>query len=69
MKLDQDNARASSCAVGISFYRSRDRQTLSTSLAQIFDELGNGLILRGTPVDLDKDDRSPRLSEGRRMIF
>ena len=63
-KLDQDDARASSCAVGISFYRSRDRQTLSTSLAQIFDELGNGLILRGTPVDLDKDDRSPRLSEG-----
>ena len=63
-KLDQDSARASSCAVGISFYRSRDRLTLSTSLAQIFDELGNGLILRGTPVDIDKDDRSPRLSEG-----
>ena len=63
-KLDQDNSRASSCAVGISFYRSRDRLTLSTSLAQIFDELGNGLILRGTPVDIDKDDRSPRLSEG-----
>lgn len=61
-KLDQDVARASSCAVGISFYRSRDRQTLSTSLAQIFDELGNGLILRGTPVDIDKDDRVPRLS-------
>ena len=61
-KLDQDNARASACAVGISFYRSRDRQTLNTSLAQIFDELGNGLILRGTPVDIDKDDRVPRLS-------
>ena len=63
-KLDQDNSRASSCAVGISFYRSRDRQTLSTSLAQIFDELGNGLILRGTPVDIDKEDRVPRLAEG-----
>ena len=34
-KLDKDNARASSCAVGISFYRSRDRLTLSTSLAQL----------------------------------
>ena len=61
-KLVQDNARASSCAVGISFYRSRDRQILRTSLAQIFDELGNGLILRGTPVEIDKDDRVPRLS-------
>jgi len=61
-KLDQDSARASSCAVGLSFYQSRDRQTLRTSLAQIFDELGNGLILRGTPVEIDKHDRVPRLS-------
>ena len=30
--------------------------------AQIFDELGNGLILRGTPVDVDKEDRVPRLT-------
>ena len=61
-KLEQDSARATSCAVGISFYRSRDRQTLRTSLAQIFDELGNGLILRGTPIEIDKNDRVPRLS-------
>lgn len=61
-KLEQDPSKPPSCAVGISFYRSRDRQTLSTSLAQIFDELGNGLILRGTPVEIDKDDRIPKLS-------
>lgn len=61
-KLEQETSRATSCAVGIAFYRSRDRQTLRTSLAQIFDELGNGLILRGTPVDIDKEDRVPRLS-------
>ena len=61
-KLEQDSARVTSCAVGISFYQSRDRQTLRTSLAQIFDELGNGLILRGTPVEIDKKDRVPHLS-------
>jgi len=61
-KLAQDASKPSSCAVGIAFYRSRDYQTLNTSLAQIFDELGNGLILRGTPVDINKDDRIPRLS-------
>jgi argonaute-like protein implicated in RNA metabolism and viral defense len=61
-KLEQDSTRASTCAVGISFYRSRDRQTLNTSLAQIFDELGNGIILRGTPVEFDRADRVPRLS-------
>lgn len=61
-KLQPDDRRPSSCAVGIAFYRSRDRQVLNTSLAQIFDELGNGLILRGTPVDMARDDRTPHLS-------
>lgn len=61
-KLPQDNSRPSSCAVGIAFYRSKDYQSLNTSLAQIFDELGNGLILRGTPVDVGKEDRVPRLT-------
>lgn len=61
-KLLTDDKRPSSCAVGIAFYRSRDRQVLNTSLAQIFDELGNGLILRGTPVDMSRDDRIPHLS-------
>jgi hypothetical protein len=34
---------------------------MNTSIAQIFDELGNGVILRGTPVDLDKHDQKPHL--------
>jgi len=61
-KLEQNASKATSCAVGISFYRSRDRQSLNTSLAQIFDELGNGLILRGTPIEINKNDRTPRLT-------
>jgi hypothetical protein len=50
-----------SCFVGISFYRSRDKKVLNTSLAQLFDELGNSVILRGTPVDINKNDRQPHL--------
>lgn len=61
-KLLSDDDRPSSCAVGIAFYRSRDRQVLNTSLAQIFDELGNGLILRGTPIDMNRDDRVPHIN-------
>jgi len=61
-KLPVDAGRPTSCAVGIAFYRSRDYQSLNTSLAQIFDELGNGLILRGTPIEIGKDDRVPHLS-------
>jgi len=60
-KLATDHGKPTTCAVGIAFYRSRDRSILDTSLAQIFDELGNGLILRGTPVTVDKDDRVPKL--------
>lgn len=54
--------RPSVCFVGIGFYRSRDKKILHTSLAQIFDELGNGVILRGTPVEISKDDRRPHLT-------
>lgn len=61
-KLPTNINRPSICFVGIGFYRSRDRGVLNTSLAQIFDELGNGVILRGTPVDIDKNDRQPHLT-------
>lgn len=61
-RLITNTNRPSVCFVGIGFYRSRDKKILNTSLAQIFDELGNGVILRGTPVDMDKDDRRPHLS-------
>jgi argonaute-like protein implicated in RNA metabolism and viral defense len=62
-KLITNVNRPSVCFVGIGFYRSRDRRTLRTSLAQIFDELGNGVILRGTPIQIPKDDRIPHLTE------
>jgi len=62
-RLKKAEGNSLSCALGIAFYRSRDKKTLNTSLAQVFDELGNGLILRGTPVYLEKEDRVPRLSE------
>jgi len=62
-RLEKAEGNSLSCALGIAFYRSRDKKILNTSLAQVFDELGNGLILRGTPVHLEKGDRIPRLSE------
>ncbi len=62
-KLVTSLNRPQVCFVGISFYKSRDGKVLNTSLAQIFDELGQNVILRGTPVDLDKSDRRPYLKE------
>ncbi len=62
-RLEQNPNRPSVCYVGIGFFRSRDKKSVQTSLAQVFDELGNGVILRGTPAELDKDDRRPYLNE------
>lgn len=62
-KLAVSPNRLPTCFVGIGFYRSRDKKVLHTSLAQMFDELGNSVILRGTPVKEDKDDRRPHLTE------
>jgi hypothetical protein len=61
-KLEVDENRPKVCYIGIGFYRSRDKKTIQTSLAQIFNENGKGVILRGTPVVEDKDDRKPHLT-------
>jgi len=61
-KLEVDENKPKVCFVGIGFYRSRDKKTIQTSLAQIFNENGKGVILRGTPVTEGKDDRKPHLS-------
>ncbi|WP_298238260.1 hypothetical protein [uncultured Algibacter sp.] len=51
------------CFAGISFYRSRDKKTIQTSVTQIFNENGKGVILRGSPIEQDKNDREPHLSK------
>ena len=61
-KLDIDENKPKVCFVGIGFYRSRDKATIQTSLAQIFNENGKGVILRGNPVEQDKFDKKPHLS-------
>lgn len=61
--------RPAVCYVGIGFYRSRDKKVLHTSLAQVFNELGNSVILRGTPVDIDKDDRRPHLKSDQASLL
>lgn len=61
-RLVEDTAKLRSCYIGIGFYKSRDGETVSSSLAQVFDEFGHGIILRGTPVSIDKQNRHPYLT-------
>ena len=60
-RLVRDSRLLRTSYVGISFYRSRDGEKLFTSTAQMFDERGEGLILRGGRVVQSKDDRVPHL--------
>jgi hypothetical protein len=50
------------CYVGISFYQSLDEEHVMTSMAHVFSERGEGLIVRGGRVELSKKDRIPHLS-------
>jgi hypothetical protein len=58
---------SSDCFIGVSFYRSLDAKSMQTSVAQVFNERGEGVILRGgdaEPISKDpKEDRQPHLSE------
>jgi len=51
------------CFIGVSFYRSIEGDRLLTSVAQVFNERGEGVIVKGAQAELDKDDRQPHLSE------
>jgi hypothetical protein len=64
-RLVEDPEKQETCYVGIGFYKSRDEEYLRTAMAQIFDEMGQNVILRGNPIlpDEDKDDRRPYLNE------
>jgi hypothetical protein len=51
------------CYVGISFYRTHDETQVMTSMAQVFNARGDGVIVRGGPARVERDDRQPHLSE------
>ncbi len=51
------------CFTGISFYKSRERKSIQTSIAQIFNELGKGVILRGEEIQVNKNDLIPHMDE------
>ena len=61
--LIRKDSSETTCYAGISFYKSRDRKATETSIAQIFNELGKGVILRGEEIELKKYDQTPHLSE------
>lgn len=62
-RLVRNSKDYESCFVGISFYKSLDSSMMMTSIAQVFNERGEGMIIRGEPVQITKDDPQPHLTE------
>jgi hypothetical protein len=62
-RLVRDSTEPMTCFVGVSFYENLDRTALLTSTAQVFNERGDGVIIRGGKAIVSKVDRSPHLEE------
>jgi hypothetical protein len=60
-RLPREEGNFKASFLGIGFYRDLAGQRLLTSTAQMFDERGRGLILRGARAQTDKGDRHPYL--------
>jgi hypothetical protein len=58
-RLPRPESQHKTTYVGIGFYRDLSGQRLLTSTAQMFDERGRGLILRGGRARVDKGDSTP----------
>ena len=61
-RLPKDPSSFDTCFLGISFFRTLDKLRLNTSVAQIFNERGDGVVVRGGPAQVSKEDRQPHLS-------
>jgi hypothetical protein len=62
-KLIHDQSALPTCYVGVGFFRTLDKLRLSTSVAQVFNELGTGVVVRGEAAMYEKEDRQIHLDE------
>ncbi len=60
-RMTRDDADVRTCYLGVSFFQTLDRQRLHASSAQVFNELGEGIIVRGGIAYKDKDNRTVHL--------
>ncbi len=61
-RLSREATDLMTCYMGVSFYHDPASQSLRTSVAQVFNERGEGMVVRGGPAVLDDHDNTPHLS-------
>ncbi len=62
-RMPRRDSDLSTCYVGVSFYRTTDGEELHTAVAQVFNERGDGVVVRGGAATISKADRKPHLTE------
>ena len=60
-RVRRQSADLDSLYVGVSFFHATDHDEVHTSVAQVFDERGEGVVVRGGPAARKKTDRQPHL--------
>lgn len=60
-RLPRNPSDYQSCFVGISFYKTVDERRVFTSIAQVFNQRGEGIVVRGGQAHQSKEDRTPHL--------
>lgn len=61
-RLLRHSSALSTCYVGASFFKSLAGDRMATSVAQVFNERGEGLIVQGGNATIDRRDLTPHLS-------
>ena len=69
-RIPETNSTERSCYVGVSFYEQPMLNEVGASITQIFDNRGDGIVLRGEKASFDKHDRRPYLdAESARIVI
>lgn len=62
-RMPRRDSDLTTCFVGVSFFRTTDGEELHTAVAQVFNERGDGVVVRGGTATISKTDRRPHLAE------
>ncbi len=63
-RLVRDPSEHSTCYMGVSFFKAANDESLETSVAQVFNQRGEGVVVRGGPAHISNEDRSPHIPDG-----
>jgi hypothetical protein len=64
-RMPRVSTELASCFVGVGFFRTADETQLHTAVVQVFNERGDGVVVRGGAAKVSKTDRQPHLDRTR----